>query len=67
MSLLQYRVDLRGVSDEEHNRIEQVISGWAETGLALTRTLRVYTCFIDEKISVNDIPGLPAGVIQRIP
>lgn len=67
MSLLHYRVDLRGVSDEEHNRIEDLLNGIAETGLQMTPTQKVYECFFNEKVSVKEIPGLPAEVIQPIP
>ena len=67
MSLLHYRVDLRGVSDEEYDRVEHLLEGLAYTGLQMTQTPKVYLCFFDEKVSVKEIPGLPAEVIQSIP
>lgn len=67
MSLLHYLVDLRDVSDEDHHRIEDLLNGIAETGLQITQTPKIYECFFDEKVSVKEIPGLPAEVIHQIP
>lgn len=67
MSLKRYRVDLRELSAPEFDRVYELMEGTAWTGMIMTKTPKVFECFLDEKISVSEIPGLPAGTIHQIP
>lgn len=67
MGLKHYRVDLRNLSDPELDRIYNLLEETAWTGMILTQTPRVFECFLDERISVSKITGLPAEVIHQIP
>lgn len=67
MSLKHYRVDLRSLSDSENSRVYDLLNGIAEIGLLMTQTPRVHECFIDERVSIKEIPGLPDGLLREIP
>ena len=67
VALKRYRVDLRSLSDEENKRVYDLLDRISETGLIATRVLRVHEFFLDERVSVTAIPGLPEGLIRQIP
>lgn len=67
MSLKHYLVDLRSLSEEERRRVYDLLDRITETGLSITPDPYVFDCFLDEKMPVTSIPGLPEGLIRQIP
>ena len=67
MALKHYLLDLRSLPEEEYDRVHDLLDGIAETGLSMTPDFHVFDFFLDEKMSVTAIPGLPEGLIRQIP
>lgn len=67
MSLKEYEVDLRSLDDDNRKRVYELLDLEAFMELKPTNVRNVYTLFMDERINPDSLPGLPAGLIRRLP
>ena len=67
MSLKTYIVDLRHVSDEEHDRLYDLLYSLADTGISPYRHLKVYIGFFESSFNPKAIKNLPDGVLHQVP
>ena len=67
MSLLHYRIDFRGLSEDERNHLYDYLDKSSWTGLNHSDKIAVYDCFIDENDLESILKTVPSGLLHRIP
>lgn len=67
MSLYKYAVDTRSLSEEDREKLLELLDRCTETGANFTETRFVFSFFLDEKINPETIPGIPAHLLRRVP
>ncbi len=61
----QYFVDLRSYSEEEHDRIYQLLSDWAFMPPVWTGKPAQYIVYWDLTETIESITGIPSSCITR--
>lgn len=67
MGLIHYLIDLQSISPDERARILKAIETYSFSGVSMTNTKFVFTFFLDNTSDINQIPGLPVHLVQRLP